>query len=128
MTQLKIKGIKNLLKMSSHIVLRGERCATPRPETPKGEPTAKDHLDEGVRGLLRPGHEVLVNDHGTGAVLVKSPTRLKPGTKTDLQLLDQRRILRGEIERCQVTRLDPLCYEAIFIFHQSVEMPETQHV
>ncbi len=59
---------------------------------------------------------------------LKSPTRLKPGTRTDLQMLTRRRILRGEIERCRITHLDPLCYEAIFIFHQSVEMPETHHV
>ena len=77
---------------------------------------------------MRPGHEVRVDEHSTDAMRVKSATRLKPGTRTELQLLDRRRILRGEIDRCQITQLEPLCYEAIFVFHQSVEMPETQHV
>ena len=85
-------------------------------------------MASGERGLLRPGHEVRVDEHGIDAMRVQSPTRLKPGTRTDLQLLDQRRMLRGEIERCRISRLDPLCYEAIFVFHQSVEMPETHHV
>jgi len=127
MTQLKINGINRLTKLSSHIARRVERLAAAHPIPLQGQRTAKNLVVEGARGLLRPGHEVRVNEHGTSAVLVKSPTRLKPGTRTELQLLDQRRILRGEIERCQITRLDPLCYEALFIFHQSVQMPETQH-
>ena len=84
--------------------------------------------DSGARGLIRPGQAVTVNEHRADAVLVKSPTRLRPGTRTDLHLIDQRRILRGEIDRCRITDLDPLSFEAIFIFHQSVEMPETHHV
>lgn len=85
-------------------------------------------MDSGERALIRNGHEVRVEEHGIDSMRVKSPTRLKPGTRTDLQLLEQRRTLRGEIERCRIIRLNPLCYEAIFVFHQSVAMPETHHV
>lgn len=127
MTHLNIKEL-GFLKTRVEIAPRGERSAAPRPSPRVDEATANDDTDAGERGLLRPGQEVRVDAHSPDAMRVKSATRLKPGTRTDLQLLDQRRILRGEIERCQITRLDPLCYEAIFVFHQSVEMPETHHV
>ena len=115
-----------MMKTFSEIAPRGERNAPSKPVCGAG--TAQGDTDSGERGLLRPGYEVLVDAHGSDAVVVKSPTRMKPGTRTDLQLLGQRRILHGEIARCRISRLEPLCYEAIFIFHQSVEMPETEHV
>jgi hypothetical protein len=59
---------------------------------------------------------------------VTSSTRLTPGILTELHLLAQRRILRGELDHCRVSRLEPLRYEAIFVFYQSVDMPEASHV
>ena len=75
-------------------------------------------------GLLRPGQAVTVAALSANSVTVKSPRRMKPGARTDLQLIEQRRILRGEIARCCVIGLEPICYEAIFSFDQSVEMSE----
>lgn len=93
---------------------------TPMVDAPKDR-------EPGERGLLRPGHDVRVDQLSSNSVKVKSPTRLKPGTRTDLQLLGQRRILSGEIDQCRVSGLEPLCYEAVFVFHQSVEMSENIH-
>jgi hypothetical protein len=53
---------------------------------------------------------------------------MKPGARTDLQLIEQRRILRGEIDRCRVIGLEPICYEAIFSFDQSVQMSDAELV
>lgn len=108
---------------------RSERAAPVREVSlPVQSRPAREEWELGERGLLRPGHEVRVGSLSSNSVTVNSPTRLKPGTRTDLQLLGQRRILRGEIDQCRVSRLEPLCYEAVFIFHQSDEMAETQHV
>ena len=75
-------------------------------------------------GLLRPGQAVMVAARSANSVTVKSLRRMKPGARTDLQLIEQRRILRGEIDRCRVIGLEPICYEAIFSFDQSVEMSD----
>ena len=75
-------------------------------------------------GLLRPGQAVMVAALSANSVTVTSPRRMKPGARTDLQLIEQRRILRGEIDRCRVIGLEPICYEAIFSFDQSVEMSD----
>lgn len=123
MTQLTNKSSNRALKRSEDMAPRGERSLPAPLVAGMDASTAKDSMDLDQRGLLRPGQEVRVSEHGTDAMRVKSPTRLKPGTHTDLQLLGERRILRGEIERCRITDLDPLCYEAIFVFHQSIEMP-----
>src|SRR3954462_1872038 len=130
MTTSNEKIHKRISRPDTDAAPRGERCVrlsqvleTVRNGTP---PFAES--DSGERGLLRPGYDVRVDEHSSNAVLMKSPSRLKPGTRTDLQLLDRRRILRGEIDRCRVSRLEPLCYEAIFVFHESVAMAESDHV
>lgn len=94
----------------------------PAAEAPAPPPT--DAPEAGEPGLLRPGQEVRVAALSGNSVKVKSPRCIKPGTRTDLQLMEQQKILRGEIDRCRVIRLEPLCYEAIFVFHQSVEMSQ----
>ena len=105
---------------------RGERSAATR-TVAVAEPVATpQESDSGERGFMRPSHDVRVAEHANNAVRIKSATRLTPGMRTDLQLLDQRRTLRGEIDRCRVSRLEPLCYEAIFVFDQAAEMPETK--
>ena len=103
--------------------------STPIRETP-GNPSTELALEEqpAERGLLRPGHDVRVGEYSSNAMRVISATRLKPGLLTELHLLDQRRILRGELDHCRVSQLEPLRYEAIFVFHQSIDMPETSHV
>ncbi len=69
--------------------------------------------------LLRPGLEVLLLDLGTGGALVESYTRMKPGTRAELQLFGtERRYLRGRIGRCRVTHLDPLRFEGAVVFDE----------
>ena len=75
--------------------------------------------------LLRPGQEVILLNFSAGGVLVESLARMNPGTRTELQLIGAvRRQVRGHIARCRVTHLEPLRYEAAFIFDERVE-PET---
>lgn len=98
-------------------------------EAPGNSSTQAAHEEQpGERGLLRPGHAVRVGEYSSNAMRVTSPTRLTPGLLTELHLLDQRRILRGELDHCRVSQLEPLRYEAIFVFHQAIDMPEASHV
>ncbi len=55
---------------------------------------------------------------------------LKPLTFTnELQLSGERTmVLRGAFENCRISQLAPLCYEATFVFDQSAEMSEANHV
>jgi hypothetical protein len=122
MTKKCNKPLERILRSTVDIAPRGECLSTFRAVL-----LNDDELEAGEPGLLRPGHHVRVDGLGANAVLVKSRHRLKPGTHNELQLLEQGRSLRGQIDRCRITRLDPLCYEAIFIFHQSVEIPGTHH-
>ena len=106
---------------------RGEgNDATPLdcPDASARIPLLPDPLEAGEPGLLRPGQEVRVGALSGNSVTVKSPRSIKPGRRTDLQLIEQQKILSGEIDRCRVIRLEPLCYEAIFVFDQSVEMSQ----
>lgn len=57
-----------------------------------------------------------------GGVLVESGLRLNPGTRTELQLSGEaRRNIRGRIERCRVTALDPLTYEGAIVFEEVLD-------
>lgn len=106
---------------------RGERSIVTPTECPAAcapTPLPTEAPEAGEPGLLRPGQEVTVAALSGNSVMVKSTRCIKPGTRTDLQLMEQQKILRGEIDRCRVIRLEPLCYEAIFVFHQSVAMSE----
>ena len=117
------------LTITNYVAQRGERClAIPGvsmaecapPPVAINPPVAEEP------GLLRPGQAVMVAALSANSVTVKSPRRMKPGARTDLQLMEQRRILRGEIDRCRVIGLEPICYEAIFSFDQSVQMSDAE--
>lgn len=109
---------------------RGESNVALRPISlrPDAEVASSVDLETGEAGLLWPGHEVRVAQRTVDAVVVKSSRRIKPGTRTDLQLLVERRTLSGAIESCRVTKLEPLCFEAVFVLDQSQELPEMNHV
>jgi len=116
------------LAITNYVAQRGERCLAiagvsmadcAPPPVAINPPVAEEP------GLLRPGQAVMVAALSANSVTVKSLRRMKPGARTELQLIEQRRILRGEIDRCRVIGLEPICYEAIFSFDQSVEMPGT---
>jgi hypothetical protein len=72
--------------------------------------------------VLRPGQDVeLINLSPIGA-LIASPTRMKPGGRAELQLLGPaRRLVRGRIERCRVTRLYPMRYEGVIVFEEPLD-------
>ena len=54
--------------------------------------------------------------------LLASRNRMSPGARTELQLLGtRRRSVRGRIERCRVTALDPVCYEGVVLFDEQLE-------
>jgi hypothetical protein len=73
--------------------------------------------------LLRPGQEVVLVNVGPGGALVESPTRLSPGARADLHLFGGPRCsVRGRVERCRVSRLEPLRYEGAIVFEKSLEV------
>lgn len=76
-----------------------------------------------VRAVLRSGASVrLVNVARCGA-LVETTMRLRPGTRTTIQLTtgDQCCALSARIVRCRVSKLNPLRYEAAFVFDSALE-------
>jgi hypothetical protein len=73
--------------------------------------------------LLRPGQEVVLVNVSPGGALVESPTRLAPGARTELQLFGRPRLsIRGRLERCRVSRLEPLRYEGAIVFEMTLEL------
>jgi hypothetical protein len=116
MTRESNRMIRGTPRLVAEMALRGERSAV-RKIAPSAPPTRSgDQSGIGERGFIRPGHDVRVVDHAPNAVRVTSSTRLKPGVRTDLHLLEKRRTLTGEFQHCRVSQLDPICYEAIFVF------------
>jgi hypothetical protein len=77
--------------------------------------------------LLRPGQEVVLVNVSPGGALVESPTRLAPGARTELQLFGGLRCsVRGRLERCRVSGLEPLRYEGAIVFENSLELASPQ--
>jgi PilZ domain-containing protein len=75
--------------------------------------------------ILRPGQEVHVINLSSGGALIESANRMNPGTRTELQLFGAgRRSIPGRIERCTVTRLDPLRYQGAIVFERQLEWHE----
>jgi hypothetical protein len=75
--------------------------------------------------LLRPGQEVRVLNVSCGGALIESRNRMNPGMRTELQLSGVvRQVVRGRIDRCRVTELDPVRYEGAMVFDQSLEWPQ----
>jgi hypothetical protein len=72
--------------------------------------------------LLRPGQEVRLLNVSRGGALVESGARMMPGARTELQLVGAlRQTVRGRIDRCRVTALDPVRYEGAIVFEQALE-------
>lgn len=79
--------------------------------------------------LLRPGQEVRLLNVSCGGAIVESGSRLHPGIRTELQLAGhRRRTIRGRIDRCRVTGLDPLRYEGAIVFDQILEWSAPWHL
>jgi hypothetical protein len=60
-----------------------------------------------------------------GGALIESANRMTPATRNELQLSGTgRRSIPGRIERCTVTRLDPLRYQGAIVFEAQLEWHE----
>ncbi|HXG88970.1 MAG TPA: hypothetical protein VNJ02_11595 [Vicinamibacterales bacterium] len=72
--------------------------------------------------LLRPGQDVRLVNVGGGGALIESAARMHPGARTELQLNGPARcVVRGRIERCRVTALDPVLYEGAMVFDHQLD-------
>jgi hypothetical protein len=70
--------------------------------------------------VLRPGQKVLLVNINSRAALVESHARLRPGANTELHLVmrDGRASIRGRLDRCYVSALDPLRYRGVLVFEE----------
>lgn len=69
--------------------------------------------------ILRPGQDVTIVNLSAGGALVESSLRMKPGARTELQLVGPSRcVLRGRIDRCRVVAIDPLRYEGAIVLDE----------
>ena len=76
--------------------------------------------------VLRPGQPVVVLNINSRAALVESEARLRPGALTELQLAknDGRTSVRGRLDRCYVSALEPLRYRGLLVFEQRLELED----
>jgi hypothetical protein len=72
------------------------------------------------RAVLRPGLSVILLNINTRAALVESDARLRPGAHTEMQLAgaDCRASIRGRLDRCYVSALEPLRYRGVVFFDE----------
>jgi hypothetical protein len=76
--------------------------------------------------VLRPGQAVVVLNINSRAALVESDVRLRPGALTELQLASGggRTSVRGRLDRCHVSALDPLRYRGLLVFDERFELAQ----
>lgn len=76
--------------------------------------------------VLRPGQPVVLLNINSRAALVESDARLRPGAVTELQLALRagRASVRGRLDRCHVSALDPLRYRGLLVFEQRLELAD----
>lgn len=74
--------------------------------------------------LLRPGIPVVVLNISAHGVLFESAVRLRPGVRTEIQMVteDRRTSVRGHLVRCQVFGLGPLRYRGVLMFDELVDI------
>jgi len=68
--------------------------------------------------VLRPGQPVVVVNINSRAALVESDARLRPGAQTELHLSGrgERTAIKGHLDRCHVSALEPLRYRGLVVF------------
>lgn len=76
--------------------------------------------------VLRPGQAVVLVNINSRAALVESDARLRPGAHTELQLAMQgrRTSIKGQLDRCHVSTLDPLRYRGVLVFADRLELED----
>lgn len=92
--------------------------------------TERRRTAAGVRcrpdAVLRPGQSVVVLNINSRAALVESEARLRPGALTELQLAghDGRTSVRGRLDRCYVSALEPLRYRGLLVFERRLVLED----
>lgn len=76
--------------------------------------------------VLRPGQGVVLVNITSRAALVESDVRLRPGAQTELQLAlrGRRTHIRGRLDRCHVSALEPLRYRGLVVFEDRFTFEE----
>ena len=76
--------------------------------------------------VLRPGQTVLLVNINSRAALVESDARLRPGAHTELQVAmkGRRTSIKGHLDRCHVSALEPLRYRGLLIFEERLDLEE----
>jgi hypothetical protein len=76
--------------------------------------------------VLRPGQSVVLLNINSRAALVESGARLRPGARTELQLAmrGRRTNIKGRLDRCHVSALEPLRYRGLLVFEERFELDE----
>jgi hypothetical protein len=76
------------------------------------------------RTLIRPGQPVTLINICSRAALVESAARLRPGAQTEMQLTGaiMRSSIRGRLERCYVSTIEPLRYRGVLVFEQYLDV------
>jgi hypothetical protein len=74
--------------------------------------------------ILRPGIPVVVLNISAHGVLFESAIRLRPGVRTEIQMMtdDRRTSVRGHLVRCQVFGLGPLRYRGVLMFDELIDI------
>ena len=74
------------------------------------------------KAVLRPGLPIVLVNITTRAALVESHLRLRPGAITEMQLScgATRTTVRGRLERCFVSAIEPLRYRGVLVFEQAL--------
>lgn len=79
--------------------------------------------------VLRPGLVVRIVNIGPFGALVESRARMVPGRIAELQLIaagtEQKEVVIGRIERCQVIGLQPLSFRGAIAFERVVRAAES---
>ena len=75
-------------------------------------------------GVLRPGQTVLLVNITSRVALVESDARLRPGAHTELQLAmrGRRTSIKGHLDRCHVSALEPLRYRGVLMFEDCLDI------
>lgn len=76
--------------------------------------------------VLRPGQPVRLLNINSRAALVESHARLRPGAMTELQLAlaGRRTSIRGRLDRCHISALEPLRYRGLLMFEEPLELED----
>lgn len=77
-----------------------------------------------ARAVLRPGQPVTVINICSRAALIESGARLRPGAQSEIRLSGAGACahVKGRLDRCYVTALEPLRYRGVLMFEQCMEV------